>query len=188
MLSDDLYVFKRTQGFVQSTVMYAKVPDEALDKRHDTPDSSRGSYDGSIVTTQMLFNRLKALARVGLPEPRALASRSEAVKDFYDYNPEVERPLKAGDRRRCVLRFDHVLRNPVLAERGEKGLLATRMASPNLPRGWRKPRTPTVTADRASKTRSRCARIESANRTAAKPSPPSFARAVGCERSRSRAD
>jgi hypothetical protein len=101
--------------------MYAKVPDEALGKRHDTPDSSRGSYDGSIVTTQMLFNRLKALARVRLPEPRALASRSEAVKDFYDYNPEVERLLKAGDRRRCVLIFDHVLRNPVLAERGEKG-------------------------------------------------------------------
>jgi hypothetical protein len=64
-----------------------------------------------------------------------------------------------------VLIFDHIARNPVLAERGEKGLLATRMASPNLPRGWRKPLTPTVTADRASKTRSRHARIESANRT-----------------------
>jgi len=66
-MSDDLYVSRERKVFVQSTVMYAKVPDEALAKRHDTPGSSRGSYDGSIVTTQMLFNRLKALARVRLP-------------------------------------------------------------------------------------------------------------------------
>jgi hypothetical protein len=125
----------------------------------------------------------------------ALSPHETAAKDFSDpdevesvYYPQVERLLKRVTSADRVLIFDHIARNPVLAERGEKGLLATRMASPNLPRGWRKPRTPTVTADRASKTRSRCARIESANRTAAKPSPPSFARAVGCERSRSRAD
>jgi hypothetical protein len=82
-----------------------------------TPGSSRGF----IVTTQMLSNRLKALASARLPEHRTLASRSEAVKDIYDYYPEVERLLKAGDWRRCVLIFDHFVRNPLLAERGEKG-------------------------------------------------------------------
>ena len=69
----------------------------------------------------MLSNRLKALASARLPEHRTLASRSEAVKDIYDYYPEVERLLKAGDWRRCVLIFDHFVRNPLLAERGEKG-------------------------------------------------------------------
>jgi hypothetical protein len=101
-----------------------------------------------------------------------LSPHETAAKDFSDpdevesvYYPEVERLLKRVTGADRVLIFDHIARNPVLAERGEKGLLATRMASPNLPRGWRKPLTPIVTADHASKTRSRCARIESANRT-----------------------
>ena len=78
-----------------------------------------------------------------------LTPHETAVKDFYDpdevksvYYPEVERLLKRVTGADRVLIFDHIARNPVLAERGEKGLLATGMASPNLPRGWRRPRTP----------------------------------------------
>jgi len=57
-----------------------------------------------------------------------LTPHETAVKDFYDpdevkavYYPEVERLLKRATGAERVLIFDHVVRNPVLAERGEKG-------------------------------------------------------------------
>src|ERR1700737_905743 len=57
-----------------------------------------------------------------------LTEHEAAVKDFYDpdevksvYYPEVERLLKrvTGAERGVV--FDHIVRNPLFAERGEKG-------------------------------------------------------------------
>lgn len=60
-----------------------------------------------------------------------LTTHETAVKDFYDpdevksvYYPEVERLLKQVTGAERVLIFDHVVRNPVLAERGEKGARA----------------------------------------------------------------
>jgi hypothetical protein len=57
-----------------------------------------------------------------------LVPHESAVRDFYDpeevksvYYPEVERLLKQVTGAERVLIFDHVVRNPVLAERGEKG-------------------------------------------------------------------
>src|ERR1700687_1997759 len=57
-----------------------------------------------------------------------LTPHETAVKDFYDpdevrsvYYPEVERLLKRITGAERVLIFDHVVRNPVLAERGDKG-------------------------------------------------------------------
>jgi len=57
-----------------------------------------------------------------------LTPHETAVKDFYDpdevkavYYPEVERLPKRVTGAERVLIFDHVVRNPVLAERGEKG-------------------------------------------------------------------
>jgi len=57
-----------------------------------------------------------------------LTEHETAVKDFYDpdevkavYYPEVERLLKRVTGAERVLIFDHIVRNPVLAERGEKG-------------------------------------------------------------------
>ena len=57
-----------------------------------------------------------------------LALHETSVNDFYDpdevkavYYPEVERLLKRVTGAERVLIFDHVVRNPVLAERGEKG-------------------------------------------------------------------
>jgi hypothetical protein len=54
-----------------------------------------------------------------------------AVKDFYDpdevksvYYPEVERLLKRVTGAERVVIFDHIVRNPLLAERGEKGARA----------------------------------------------------------------
>jgi hypothetical protein len=57
-----------------------------------------------------------------------LIAHETAVKDFYDpdevksvYYPEVERLLKRMTGAERVLVFDHIVRNPVLAKRGEKG-------------------------------------------------------------------
>jgi len=57
-----------------------------------------------------------------------LAKHETAVKDFYDsgevksvYYPEVERLLKRITSVERVVIFDHIVRNSVLAKRGEKG-------------------------------------------------------------------
>src|SRR5260370_7355512 len=60
-----------------------------------------------------------------------LTEHETAVKDFYDsdevksvYYPEVERLLKRVTGAERVVVFDHIVRNPLLAERGEKGVRA----------------------------------------------------------------
>jgi hypothetical protein len=60
-----------------------------------------------------------------------LTEHETAVKDFYDsdevksvYYPEVERLLKGLTGAERVVVFDHIVRNPVLAEKGEKGARA----------------------------------------------------------------
>ena len=57
-----------------------------------------------------------------------LTEHETAVKDFYDpeevksvYYPEVERLIKRVTGAERVVVFDHIVRNPVLAERGERG-------------------------------------------------------------------
>lgn len=57
-----------------------------------------------------------------------LTGHETAVKDFYNpdevksvYYPEIERLIKRVTGAERVLVFDHIVRNPVLAERGEKG-------------------------------------------------------------------
>ena len=58
----------------------------------------------------------------------ALTPHETAVKDFYDpdevkwvYYPEVEHLIKEATGAARVVVFDHIVRNPVFAERGEKG-------------------------------------------------------------------
>ena len=57
-----------------------------------------------------------------------LTEHETSVRDFYDsdevksvYYPEVERLLKRVTGAERVVMFDHIVRNPLLAERGEKG-------------------------------------------------------------------
>ena len=57
-----------------------------------------------------------------------LTAHETAVKDFYNpeevksvYYPEVERLIKRVTGAERVAVFDHIVRNPVFAERGEKG-------------------------------------------------------------------
>jgi hypothetical protein len=60
-----------------------------------------------------------------------LIEHETAVKDFYNsdevksvYYPELERLLKRLTGAERVMVFDHIVRNPVFAERGEKGARA----------------------------------------------------------------
>jgi hypothetical protein len=60
-----------------------------------------------------------------------LTEHETAVEDFYDsdevksvYYPEVERLLKRVTGAERVVIFDHIVRNALLAERGEKGVRA----------------------------------------------------------------
>jgi hypothetical protein len=61
-----------------------------------------------------------------------LTEQASAVKDFYNpnevesvYYPELERLLKRETGAERVVIFDHIVRNPMLAERAEKGARAS---------------------------------------------------------------
>jgi len=96
---------------------------------YDPPDGvprRSGKYVGQTVA---IHNGREVLSRLSLDTNGFVLTEHEtSVKDFYDpdevksvYYPEVERLLKRVTRAERVLIFDHIVRNPVLAERGEKG-------------------------------------------------------------------
>jgi hypothetical protein len=97
----------------------------AYDPPTGVPRSS-GKYVGQMVA---IHNGREMLSRLSLDTNGfVLLEHETAVKDFYDpeevksvYYPEVERLLKRVTGAERVLIFDHIVRNPVLAERGEKG-------------------------------------------------------------------
>src|SRR5258708_2539587 len=77
----------------------------------------------------LIHNGREILSKLSLDTNGFVLTEHEtAVNDFYDpdeakavYYPEVERLLKRVTGAERVLIFDHIVRNPVLAERGEKG-------------------------------------------------------------------
>jgi hypothetical protein len=96
---------------------------------YDPPDGvprSSGKYVGQTVA---IHNGREVLGKLSLDTNGFVLTEHEtAVKDFYDpdevksvYYPEVERLLMRVTGAERVLIFDHIVRNPVLAERGEKG-------------------------------------------------------------------
>jgi hypothetical protein len=97
----------------------------AYDPPAGVPRSS-GKYIGQTVA---IHNGREMLGKLSLDTNGFVLTEHEtAVKDFYDpdevksvYYPEVERLLKQMTGAERVLIFDHIVRNPVLAERGEKG-------------------------------------------------------------------
>jgi len=97
----------------------------AYDPPAGVPRSS-GKYVGQTVA---IHNGREMLGMLSLDTNGFVLTEHEtAVKDFYDpdevksvYYPEVERLLKRVTGAERVLIFDHIVRNPVLAERGEKG-------------------------------------------------------------------
>ncbi|MGA6974896.1 MAG: CmcJ/NvfI family oxidoreductase [Candidatus Binatus sp.] len=87
---------------------------------------SSGKYTSQSV---VIRNGREMLGKLSLDTNGfVLTDHETAVKDFYDadevksvYYPEVERLIKRVTGSERVMVFDHIVRNPVLAERGEKG-------------------------------------------------------------------
>jgi hypothetical protein len=100
-------------------VNYAYEPPAGVPRRS-------GKYTAQSVSIR---NGREMLGRLSLDTNGFVLTEHEtAVKDFYDpdevksvYYPEVERLLKRVTGAERVVVFDHIVRNPVLAERGEKG-------------------------------------------------------------------
>src|SRR6202451_1259775 len=103
-------------------VNYAYEPPAGVPRRS-------GKYTGQTVA---IHNGREMLGKLSLDTNGFVLTEHEtAVKDFYDpdevksvYYPEVERLLKRVTGAERVVVFDHIVRNPVLAERGEKGARA----------------------------------------------------------------
>ena len=94
-------------------------------RRQESPDGPENtSRKASISTTAANCSVNLSLDTNGF----VLTQHETAVGDFYDpdevksvYYPEVERLIKRVTGAERVVIFDHIVRNPVLAERGEKG-------------------------------------------------------------------
>src|SRR5271163_1118218 len=88
-----------------------------------------GKYTAQSVA---IHNGREMLGKISLDiNGFVLTEHETAVKDFYDsdevnsvYYPEVERLLKRVTGAERVVVFDHIVRNPVFAESGEKGARA----------------------------------------------------------------
>jgi hypothetical protein len=97
----------------------------AYDPPAGVPRRSGKYVEQSVV----VHNGREILNKLSLDTNGFVLTRHEtAVKDFYDpdevksvYYPEVERLLKRVTGAERVVIFDHIVRNPLLAERGEKG-------------------------------------------------------------------
>src|ERR1700678_2214521 len=100
-------------------VNYAYEPPAGVPRR-------TGKYTAQTVA---IHNGREMLGKLSLDTNGFVLTEHEtAVKDFYDpdevksvYYLEVERLLKRVTGAERVVVFDHIVRNPVLAERGEKG-------------------------------------------------------------------
>jgi hypothetical protein len=85
-----------------------------------------------LAQTVAIHNGRQLLGKLSLDTNGFVLTEHEtAVKDFYNpdevksvYYPEVERLIQRVTGAERVVVFDHIVRNPVLAKRGEKGARA----------------------------------------------------------------
>jgi hypothetical protein len=123
----------RAQGGSESVVASLNYLAEATPKpvnyAYDPPAGVPRRSGKHVAQNVVIHNGREVLDELSLDTNGfVLTPHETAVKDFYDpdevrsvYYPEVERLLKRITGAERVLIFDHVVRNPVLAERGEKG-------------------------------------------------------------------
>jgi hypothetical protein len=123
----------RAQGGSESVVASLNYLAEATPKpvnyAYDPPAGVSRRSGKHVAQNVAIHNGREVLDELSLDTNGfVLTPHETAVKDFYDpdevrsvYYPEVERLLKRITGAERVLIFDHVVRNPVLAERGEKG-------------------------------------------------------------------
>ncbi|HTT74761.1 MAG TPA: CmcJ/NvfI family oxidoreductase [Candidatus Binataceae bacterium] len=96
---------------------------------YDPPAGVPRSSGKHVAHNVVIRNGRELLSKLSLDTNGFVLTEYEtAVKDFYDpdevksvYYPEAERLIKRETGAERVVIFDHVVRNPVLAERGEKG-------------------------------------------------------------------
>ena len=123
----------RAQGGSESVVASLNYLAEATPKpvnyAYDPPVGVPRQSGNHMAQNVAIHNGREVLGELSLDTNGfVLANHETVVRDFYDpdevksvYYPEVERLLKRMTGAERVLIFDHIVRNPVLAERGEKG-------------------------------------------------------------------
>jgi hypothetical protein len=107
----------------------AEATPKPVNYAYDPPAGVPRSSGKHVAQSVAIRNGREVLDKLSLDTNGfVLTPHETAVRDFYDseevksvYYPEVERLLKRVTGAERVLIFDHVVRNPVLAERGEKG-------------------------------------------------------------------
>jgi hypothetical protein len=117
-------------GVVNARLKYlAEATPKPVNYAYDPPagvSRQSGKYTEQSVSIR---NGREVLSELSLDTNGFVLTNHETeVSDFYDpsevkavYYPEVERLLKRVTGAVRVLIFDHIVRNPLLAERGEKG-------------------------------------------------------------------
>jgi hypothetical protein len=115
---------------VNARLIYlAEATPKPVNYAYDPPAGVPGRSGKYVAQSVAVRNGRELLSKLSLDTNGFVLTEHEtAVKDFYDldevksvYYPEVERLLKRVTGAERVVVFDHIVRNPVLAERGEKG-------------------------------------------------------------------
>jgi hypothetical protein len=118
------------KGIVNAQLNYlAEATPKPVNYAYDPPAGVPRRSGKYVVQSVAIHNGREEIGDLALDTNGfVLTPHETTVKDFYDpdevkavYYPEVERLLKRVTGAERVLIFDHVVRNPVLAERGEKG-------------------------------------------------------------------
>ena len=107
----------------------AEATPKPVNYAYDPPAGVARQSGKYLAQTVAIHDGREVLSKLSLDTNGFVLTEHEtAVKDFYNpdevkavYYPEVERLLKRVTGAERVLIFDHIVRNPVLAKRGEKG-------------------------------------------------------------------
>jgi len=117
-------------GIVNAQLNYlAEATPKPVNYAYDPPPGMPRRSGKYVVQSVAIHNGREEIGDLSLDTNGFVLTPHETmVKDFYDpdevkavYYPEVERLLERVTGAERVLIFDHVVRNPLLAERGEKG-------------------------------------------------------------------
>lgn len=118
-------------GAVNARLKYlAEATPKPVNYTYDPPAGVPRQSGKYVEQSVVVRNGREVLSKLSLDTNGfVLTSHETAVKNFYDpdevksaYYPEVERLLKQVTGAERVVIFDHVVRNPLLAQLGEKGV------------------------------------------------------------------
>src|SRR6266851_9773347 len=118
-----------SESVVASLNYLAEATPKPVNYAYDPPAGVQRRSGKHVAQNVAIHNGREVLDELSLDTNGfVLTPHETAVKDFCDpdevrsvYYPEVARLLKRITGAERVLIFDHIVRNPVLAERGEKG-------------------------------------------------------------------